>query len=241
MFLHSYMDTEQYEEAVRDYEKIYQTEKTKGKPVNPLCGHLLTSFWHKASELKQFKKSFSSKAHFIFDKMSFIFWWRARSGVWLFCDSQCALERIVFLVTIYSWTCPIDFVQLYDFKLIDLANCTWSCDSLPLHFGDKAWPILSFTKLCFLKLLKLLDLFSGWSLDMKPSKPLIEREDFGEHNGWWIQWLYSFVFESSTIWKDCPTFFCLCLILFISSLANVCTKLFGKKNPLPDNAEESTT
>ncbi len=24
------MDTEQYEEAVRDYEKVYQTEKTKG-------------------------------------------------------------------------------------------------------------------------------------------------------------------------------------------------------------------
>jgi len=27
---YSYMDTEQYEEAVRDYEKVYQTEKTKG-------------------------------------------------------------------------------------------------------------------------------------------------------------------------------------------------------------------
>lgn len=27
----SYMDTEQYEEAVRDYEKVYQTEKTKGE------------------------------------------------------------------------------------------------------------------------------------------------------------------------------------------------------------------
>lgn len=26
----SYMDTEQYEDAVRDYEKVYQTEKTKG-------------------------------------------------------------------------------------------------------------------------------------------------------------------------------------------------------------------
>lgn len=25
------MDTEQYEDAVRDYEKVYQTEKTKGK------------------------------------------------------------------------------------------------------------------------------------------------------------------------------------------------------------------
>lgn len=30
-FLLSYLDTEQYEEAVRDYEKVYQTEKTKGK------------------------------------------------------------------------------------------------------------------------------------------------------------------------------------------------------------------
>lgn len=28
----SYMDTEQYEEAVRDYEKVYQTEKTSGTP-----------------------------------------------------------------------------------------------------------------------------------------------------------------------------------------------------------------
>lgn len=27
----SYMDTEQYEEAVRDYEKVYQTEKTSGE------------------------------------------------------------------------------------------------------------------------------------------------------------------------------------------------------------------
>lgn len=27
----SYMDTELYEEAVRDYEKVYQTEKTKGE------------------------------------------------------------------------------------------------------------------------------------------------------------------------------------------------------------------
>lgn len=27
----SYMDTEQYEDAVRDYEKVYQTEKTKGE------------------------------------------------------------------------------------------------------------------------------------------------------------------------------------------------------------------
>ena len=30
---YSYMDTEQYEEAVRDYEKVYQTEKTKGQYV----------------------------------------------------------------------------------------------------------------------------------------------------------------------------------------------------------------
>lgn len=29
-FFLSYMDTEQFEEAVRDYEKVYQTEKTKG-------------------------------------------------------------------------------------------------------------------------------------------------------------------------------------------------------------------
>lgn len=28
------MDTEQYEEAVRDYEKVYQTEKTKGENLN---------------------------------------------------------------------------------------------------------------------------------------------------------------------------------------------------------------
>lgn len=27
----SYMETEMYEEAVRDYEKVYQTEKTKGE------------------------------------------------------------------------------------------------------------------------------------------------------------------------------------------------------------------
>lgn len=31
------MDTEQYEDAVRDYEKVYQTEKTKGKRVCVLC------------------------------------------------------------------------------------------------------------------------------------------------------------------------------------------------------------
>lgn len=34
----SYTDTEQYEEAVRDYEKVYQTEKTSGKrPFVSLC------------------------------------------------------------------------------------------------------------------------------------------------------------------------------------------------------------
>lgn len=31
------MDTEQYEEAVRDYEKVYQTEKTSGKTSLWLC------------------------------------------------------------------------------------------------------------------------------------------------------------------------------------------------------------
>ena len=30
-FLCSYMDTEQYEEAVRDYEKIYKIDKTRGE------------------------------------------------------------------------------------------------------------------------------------------------------------------------------------------------------------------
>ena len=35
-FCCSYMDTEQYEEAVRDYEKVYQTEKTKGENQTPL-------------------------------------------------------------------------------------------------------------------------------------------------------------------------------------------------------------
>lgn len=38
------MDTEQYEEAVRDYEKVYQTEKTSGqRPFYPLykLSHLL--------------------------------------------------------------------------------------------------------------------------------------------------------------------------------------------------------
>ena len=33
---HSYMDTEQYEDAVRDYEKVYQTEKTKGEHISIL-------------------------------------------------------------------------------------------------------------------------------------------------------------------------------------------------------------
>ncbi len=33
----SYMDTEQYEEAVRDYEKVYQTEKTKGVCSSWIC------------------------------------------------------------------------------------------------------------------------------------------------------------------------------------------------------------
>lgn len=33
---HSYMDTEQYEDAVRDYEKVYQTEKTKGECIGIL-------------------------------------------------------------------------------------------------------------------------------------------------------------------------------------------------------------
>lgn len=30
----SYMDKEEYDEAVRDYEKVYQTEKTKGMSVS---------------------------------------------------------------------------------------------------------------------------------------------------------------------------------------------------------------
>ena len=30
MFTYSYMDTEQYDEAVRDYEKICNLDKTKG-------------------------------------------------------------------------------------------------------------------------------------------------------------------------------------------------------------------
>lgn len=39
--LSSYMETEQYEEAVRDYEKVYQTEKTSGK--RPFCPALETA------------------------------------------------------------------------------------------------------------------------------------------------------------------------------------------------------
>ena len=34
------MDTEQYEEAVRDYEKVYQTEKTSGNAADPALSHL---------------------------------------------------------------------------------------------------------------------------------------------------------------------------------------------------------
>lgn len=33
------MDTEQYEDAVRDYEKVYQTEKTKGKSISAFFMH----------------------------------------------------------------------------------------------------------------------------------------------------------------------------------------------------------
>ena len=33
----SYMDKEEYDEAVRDYEKVYQTEKTKGMSVSHWC------------------------------------------------------------------------------------------------------------------------------------------------------------------------------------------------------------
>ena len=35
----SYMDTEQYEDAVRDYDKVYQTEKTKGEVTAPRPAH----------------------------------------------------------------------------------------------------------------------------------------------------------------------------------------------------------
>lgn len=42
---HSYMDTEQYEDAVRDYEKVYQTEKTKGEHKGTLCVHKFSLNW----------------------------------------------------------------------------------------------------------------------------------------------------------------------------------------------------
>ncbi|RXM35572.1 DnaJ-like subfamily C member 7 [Acipenser ruthenus] len=43
-----YLDTEQYEEAVRDYEKVYQTEKTKGKEDgHSLLGWLFSACKHK--------------------------------------------------------------------------------------------------------------------------------------------------------------------------------------------------
>ncbi|MGH0169543.1 UNVERIFIED_CONTAM: hypothetical protein FKN15_057096 [Acipenser sinensis] len=46
--LFSYLDTEQYEEAVRDYEKVYQTEKTKGKEEGrSLLGWLFSACKHK--------------------------------------------------------------------------------------------------------------------------------------------------------------------------------------------------
>lgn len=34
------MDTEQYEEAVRDYEKVYQTEKTTGNAADMAVSYL---------------------------------------------------------------------------------------------------------------------------------------------------------------------------------------------------------
>lgn len=41
------MDTEQYEDAVRDYEKVYQTEKTKGEHKSTLCVCAQISLnWH---------------------------------------------------------------------------------------------------------------------------------------------------------------------------------------------------
>lgn len=39
------MDTEQYEDAVRDYEKVYQTEKTKGEHKGTLCVQV-SLIWH---------------------------------------------------------------------------------------------------------------------------------------------------------------------------------------------------
>lgn len=41
------MVTEQYEEAVRDYEKVYQTEKTKGEDQIPLLWLSWRSFRHR--------------------------------------------------------------------------------------------------------------------------------------------------------------------------------------------------
>lgn len=40
----SYMNTEQYEEAVRDYEKVYQTEKTSGKLLTVFSFHFFCIF-----------------------------------------------------------------------------------------------------------------------------------------------------------------------------------------------------
>lgn len=42
----SYMDTEQYEEAVRDYEKVYQTEKTSGKLLSALSSVYISELIH---------------------------------------------------------------------------------------------------------------------------------------------------------------------------------------------------
>lgn len=46
------MDTEQYEEAVRDYEKVYQTEKTKGESQDSFT----------VAELTDIRAAFSSHA-----------------------------------------------------------------------------------------------------------------------------------------------------------------------------------
>lgn len=51
---YSYMDTEQYEEAVRDYEKVYQTEKTKGGGradiTTSQCS--FSTYWHLWTSIK---------------------------------------------------------------------------------------------------------------------------------------------------------------------------------------------
>lgn len=39
------MDTEQYEDAVRDYEKVYQTEKTKGEHIGNFFVVAFVSFF----------------------------------------------------------------------------------------------------------------------------------------------------------------------------------------------------